>query len=329
MKKFILFILFLFYSFFLNAQYINYSQFYSSPHNLNPALSGSGEFGRIGVIYRNQWPLIDNGYQFFTSWIDYNLAKSNFSFGINFSNEKIGINSLSTSHVSPSLSYEINLSYDWVIRSGIQISYTNSNFDSQNLLFYDQFQQNGSINPTLENLSTFEKVNYLNLAVGLIAYSNNVWLGASIYNLPKPNISFSDNIENLDRLYSFHGGYSLKLNKVSKHNLTIVPVFNFRIISNISQLDLGSYLNLNPILFGIFYRGFPISSNNSIESLIGILGVKNRNFSVSYTYDYSLSELKGLTGGAHEISLIYQFNFLGKKLPPKNVRLLQCPIPNF
>ena len=34
-------------------------------------------------------------------------------------------------------------------------------------------------------------------------------------------------------------------------------------------------------------------------------------------------------GGAHEISLIYQFNFLGKKLPPKNVRLLQCPIPNF
>ena len=82
-------------------------------------------------------------------------------------------------------------------------------------------------------------------------------------------------------------------------------------------------------MFGIFYRGFPISSNNSIESLIGILGVKNRNFSVSYTYDYSLSELKGLTGGAHEISLIYQFNFLGKKLPPKNVRLLQCPIPNF
>ena len=106
MKKFILFILFLFYSFFLNAQYINYSQFYSSPHSLNPALSGSGEFGRIGVIYRNQWPLIDNGYQFFTSWIDYNLAKSNFSFGINFSNEKVGINSLSTSHVSPSLSYD-------------------------------------------------------------------------------------------------------------------------------------------------------------------------------------------------------------------------------
>ena len=329
MKKFILFILFLFYSFFLNAQYINYSQFYSSPHSLNPALSGSGEFGRIGVIYRNQWPLIDNGYQFFTSWIDYNLAKSNFSFGINFSNEKVGINSLSTSHVSPSLSYEINLSYDWVIRSGIQISYTNSNFDSQNLLFYDQFQQNGSINPTLENLSAFEKVNYLNLAVGLIAYSNNVWLGVSIYNLPKPNISFSDNIENLARLYSFHGGYNLKLNKISKHNLSLVPAFNFRIISNISQLDLGSYLNLNPILFGIFYRGVPISSNNNIESIIGILGVKNRNFSVSYTYDYSLSELKGLTWGAHEISLIYQFNFLGKKLPPKNVRLLQCPIPNF
>ena len=59
--------------------------------------------------------------------------------------------------------------------------------------------------------------NFLTFLVGLIAYSNNVWLGASIYNLPKPNISFSDNIENLDRLYSFHGGYSLKLNKVDSY----------------------------------------------------------------------------------------------------------------
>ena len=96
------------------------------------------------------------------------------------------------------------------------------------------------------------------------------------------SISFSDNIENLVRLYSFHGGYNLKLNKISKHNLSLVPAFNFRIISNISQLDLGSYLNLNPILFGIFYRGVPISSNNNIESIIG--SISPISFSLSSTH---------------------------------------------
>ena len=329
MRNFFLLSIVLFMSSSINAQYINYSQFYSSPHSLNPALSGSGEYGRIGIIYRNQWPLIDNGYQYFTSWIDYNLSSSNFSIGINFSNENQGITNLTTSHITPSLSYEINLDYNWVLRSGIQISYTNSNFNNQDFLFYDQFSQNGLINQSQENISLFEKVNYINLAIGLIAYSKNVWFGSSIYNLPKPNISFSGDTENLERLFSFHGGYNFLIRDTKNQNISIAPAFNYRIISNMNQLDLGSFINFNPILFGLWYRGIPISSNNGIESLIGMIAIKNDDFNISYTYDYSLSKLKGLTGGAHEISLIYQFNFLGKKLPPKNVRRLQCPIPNF
>mgnify|MGYP006157579995 FL=1 len=329
MRKYFLLSIILFLSLSTNAQYINYSQFYSSPHSLNPALSGSGEYGRVGFIYRNQWPLIDNGYQYFTSWVDYNLSSSNFSIGMNFSNEKQGITNLTTSHISSSLAYEINLNYNWIFRSGIQISFANSNFNSQDFLFYDQFSQGGLINLSQENLSNFDKVNYINLAIGLIAYSKNIWFGSSIYNLPKPNISFSGKIENLERLFSFHGGYNFLIRDTKNQNISIVPAFNYRIVSNINQLDLGSFINFTPILLGIWYRGIPISSNNNIESLIGILGIKNDDFNISYTYDYSLSKLKGLTGGAHEISLVYQFNFLGKKLPPKNVRMLQCPIPNF
>ena len=42
-----------------------------------------------------------------------------------------------------------------------------------------------------------------------------------------------------------------------------------------------------------------------------------------------LSDISNISGGSHEISLIYNFHFFGKKLPPKNVRYLECPIPNF
>ena len=44
---------------------------------------------------------------------------------------------------------------------------------------------------------------------------------------------------------------------------------------------------------------------------------------------YNLSDISNISGGCHEISLIYNFHFFGKKLPPKNVRYLECPIPNF
>ena len=53
------------------------------------------------------------------------------------------------------------------------------------------------------------------------------------------------------------------------------------------------------------------------------------NFNVSYSYDYSISKLKNFSGGSHEISLLFRFNFLGKKLPPREVRILSCPVPNF
>ena len=134
MKIIYLFTLILFIPYSFKGQYVNYSQFYSSPLNLNPALTGVGEYGRIGFIYRNQWPSINQGYHYISSWADYNLSQNNFSIGLNFSNETENVSNLSTTHISPSLAYEINLSYKWILKSGMQISYTNSNFNNQNLI---------------------------------------------------------------------------------------------------------------------------------------------------------------------------------------------------
>ena len=82
-----LFFVLFFLSWKVNSQHINYSQFYSSPLNLNPAMTGLGEFGRLGVIYRNQWPNIGDGLHYVSSWIDYNFLESNFALGLNFSKE--------------------------------------------------------------------------------------------------------------------------------------------------------------------------------------------------------------------------------------------------
>lgn len=317
-----LLLLFFFISFNLKSQFTNYSQFYSSPLNLNPAMTGLGEFGRLGVVYRNQWPQVSDGIYDISSWIDYNFLKSNFSVGLNFSKENKNILNLKTSIVSPSLSYELKMNYKWVLRYGIQFSLINSNLNSSDLIFFDQLNQNGTLSPTLENFIYIEKLNLFSISSGLLAYSENIWGGVSIYNLNRPNLSYVNSDTKLERLYSFHFGLRDK-------NLKLSPSIHFKKISTFYQLDLGTYFDLNPLSFGIWYRGIPIDKKNFFNSLIGSVSLKQKNINISYSYDYNISSILSSFMGSHEISIIYDFNFFRGDVPPKNVRYLQCPIPNF
>ena len=36
------------------------------------------------------------------------------------------------------------------------------------------------------------------------------------------------------------------------------------------------------------------------------------NLNITYSYDYNLSDISNISGGSHEISLIYNFHFLEK-----------------
>ena len=322
MKFFFIIFFYVFLPLNILSQNLNYSQFYSSPLNLNPAMTGIGEFGRFGIIYRNQWPNIGDGLHYISSWADYNLLKSNFSFGLNFSREVESSSSLSSSTFSPSISYEVNLNYNWVLKSGIQVSHSSSNFNRKNLVFYDQLNEDGSSSQTNENFLLNDRKSFIGLAAGLLAYSDKTWVGFSIFNINKPNISFIDKNSNLNRLYSFHFGYTID-------NLKLSPSIHYKQYAKFRQLDVGTYFNLNPINIGIWYRGIPIDSNNFLNSLVGSLSLKIDNLRIAYSYDYNISYLSSFSGGSHEISLIFDFHFFGTKLPPKNVRYLECPIPNF
>ena len=189
-------------------------------------------------------------------------------------------------------------------------------------MFFDQLGQDGIISSTNENLIFYDRRNYLGVSVGILAYSKNMWIGGSLFNLNRPDISFLGEDFKIERLYSFHFGYNFELLKLS-------PSVHYKQHSVFRQLDIGTYFDLNPISIGLWYRGIPIDSNNTFNSLIGSLNLKMNNLNMTYSYDYNLSDISNISGGSHEISLIYNFHFFGKKFPPKNVRFLECPIPNF
>src|ERR1700687_6448271 len=64
-------------TFFVKAQDPHFSQFFSSPLTLNPALTGKFDGTlRVAGNYRNQWPAFNNVYTTYTVSVDMPILKN-------------------------------------------------------------------------------------------------------------------------------------------------------------------------------------------------------------------------------------------------------------
>ncbi len=316
-----------------------FSQYYAVPLYLNPALAGINQNGRAGINYRNQWPSIDANFETFSAWADYHFD-NNSNMGMIITRDVEGQAGLSSTTIGLQYAYELELNYNWVFRPGAQFSYTTRDLNFDKLTFGDQFDNTGLVNPvTNETFDTGLKVNYVDVALGGIFFSNNLWIGGTVHNIFEPDQSLIDGdgaSSPLPKRYSIHGGYRIPLRSGQTVGRTtegcersVTPTFNYRSQGQFDQLDLGAFFTLEPLVLGLWYRGIPIKtvegfSNN--ESIIIHLGLRKGPFNFGYSYDITISELGINTGGAHEASVIYNFR-IGPPKPPKDVQRLRCPVP--
>ena len=71
------------------------------------------------------------------------------------------------------------------------------------------------------------------------------------------------------------------------------------------------------------------NEGNSNEALIFSMGLIFDYFEFAYSYDFTISELSARSGGAHEVSLQYEFGLTARpgKVKKKH-QLLPCPTFN-
>jgi hypothetical protein len=75
----------------------------------------------------------------------------------------------------------------------------------------------------------------------------------------------------------------------------------YRIQQPFQQLDLGFYVNLDPIVLGAWYR--------NQDAIIGLVGIQKGMVQVGYSYDYTISSLTNrISAGSHEVSLVLLFD---------------------
>lgn len=171
------------------------------------------------------------------------------------------------------------------------------------------------------------------MATGGLIFNPKYWFGVAVHHLNQPNESlYPDRIGLLPRRISVHGGWRFQAGSgglYRKNGKAVLVAFNYRQQAEFSQLDLGAYLELNPVVFGIWYRGLPGLKSNGYgylnhDAIAVMAGVGNKYFRFGYSYDITVSQLSlGATAGAHELSLSYEWankrnNKLGKK------RIIPC-----
>ncbi len=314
-----------------------FSQFYASPLMVNPGYTGSVAEHRVIFNGRIQWPNLPQAYQTMAFSYDFWRPELRSGFGIQVLTDKSGSAGLRYTTARFNYSYKVVVG-NWVLSPGLYFGYSLQSFDANKLLFGDQldFGQGNLPGSQDPNVAKLNNIQFFDTGVGFLMYNAKTWLGASVYQLNEPNASLIDAEAKWPMRITIHGGTRIpvygdryKTNMVS----SLAPSFMYRFQGGTHQLDVGLQYMVSPVVVGIWYRGVPfmksVNEGNSNEALVFSMGLIFDYFEFGYSYDFTISELSARSGGAHEISLQYEFGLTAhpRRVKRKN-QVLPCPTFN-
>jgi type IX secretion system PorP/SprF family membrane protein len=304
-----------------------FSQFYANPVYLNPAFAGSHGCPRISMNFRDQWPSLSG--TFLTTTISYDQYFKNISGGIGvlLTNDMAGKGTLNTTTGSLIYSYHLQVSRKFRMMFAAQATWNQKFLDWSKLAFGDQFDpKRGNIYRTsdyppqsqqLNSNSSLYTKGYFDASVGMLGYTKNFYFGFVAKHLNKPNESLLlSTTSRLPMRFTAHVGAQIPLGRKSKYSsqTTISPNIIYSFQNYFQQLNIGLYVKHSVFVGGVWWR--------EGDAFITMVGIDTGIFRLGYSYDVTISKLTNASGGAHEVSMGFNFNCKKKKKPFK---IIDCP----
>ncbi len=319
-----------------NAQDPQYTQFYANQPLLNPAFTGAALGPRVSMNYRAQWVSIPGSFRQTAIAYDQPIGNSPHGFGGIIHSDRAGEGNLSK--ISVNLNYSFNIQFgrrghEQNIRLGLGGGIEQANIEFSKLRFGDQIDpREGFINATTE-IPPDPRFNP-DVHFGAVYYNRYAWFGFSVHHLTEPTQSLLGQPRNatntLPRRYTVTGGVRLPLGPPNDpESFSISPSLIFMNQRNFNQLNVGTYFNVDPMIFGIWWRTNYNNFNGdfiSSDMIAGLIGFKEGIFSIGYSYDYTISQLtNGISGGSHELAVIMEF----ERNKPSVFKHRKLPCPRF
>ncbi len=311
------------------AQDPQFSQFYAAPLYLNPALTGNTFEDRAIINFRKQWAGTGPGFNTYAVSYDHNNAKLHSGIGGTVLRDVAGTNGLAFTHAALNYSYEAHIDHNHAIRAGLSLGYTLRDYDPSTLVFADQVIRDNA--PTSIETHLIDRISYFDATFGAMYFSQNFWAGASFNHLNRPQQSlFNNGNTRLPIRTSIDVGYRFATDgkKLAQSHTRMTLAAHYKSQEHWDQFDLGAYVNHRQIVAGLWYRGLPVVKSYkpgyaNDESIIAMIGYETDNqIHIVYSYDITVSWLTMRSGGAHEISIIYEWPKRGKN---RKYHMVPCP----
>lgn len=311
-------ILTFFFSYFgLRSQDIHFSQFYNSPLNLSPALTGifNGD-KRITGSLKDQWrtvpvPWFTFGASYEHKFIPKRSENYFFTGGLQFNYDRQGLSRLNLSNFNLSLAYTRAINQSNLLTAGILLGYATRGF-SLDQLTWDKQWNGDFLDPSLPTGEAFDaqRIHFLETALGL----NYRWqkskrtkldLGAGLFHFIEPSIAFyNSDDQKLPRRLSLYGVGSFKLIDLLDIQLHAMTQFqsDYRetVFGAIGKIHIdqnkGKEFELH---LGLGYR--------TSKSLIPTIAIQYRQLYVGFNYDIDISDFDTYTNnkGGPEFHIRY------------------------
>lgn len=324
------------------AQDIHFTQFYMSPLNLNPAMTGVNNCkSRFVANYRNQWAsaIGSNAYNTYSVSYDQKMPvgrEDYFGLGGSLWGDVAGETRFGTTQGRLSFSYSKKMagyrkSASYLV-VGADAALTQRSISQNDFRWPTQINPVSGHDPTIdpmENINDFDFI-YPDIAAGLLWFSviderTNWYMGAALHHLNQPNVSFYDDVPvSLYSRITLHGGAQFPMTR----RISLLPFGIYMSQGPHKELNIGSSVRFamgpsrstgQSFQLGLWYRGgtqatFTDGAGNTggggIHSDAVILSSRFNydRFSIGLSYDLNISQLKaaGSANGAFEFSLKYE-----------------------
>ena len=311
-----------------------FSQYYFNPMYLNPALSGMDNNFRLFVNNKNQWSKVPA--QFNTSSISFDTWQNhqNSALSMLYSTGNEGESYFRTDRFHFGGAYRLFDVFPSPIAWQFGFHYQNitKRLDWSRMVFSDELDPYlGNVYSTSFIIPNSNRFNTSNLALGTVITYHikrgtksrrfhlpidlDIEIGLAVHDFIQRGNSFVNDTYKSNRRYTLHGSmiWPFSKNKISggvKHSALYVEQ------GNLSTLQIGlAEMWIYPLHLGLFYRQQMTSLDDDFdrfEALYFIFGYQkvfeqsNLSITMSYSRDFTISELGAYSGGTNEISLILE-----------------------
>lgn len=312
------------------AQDIHFSQFYQSPLNLNPAMTGVMNCNhRLVANYRNQWASVlkSNAYNTYSASYDQKIPVGRYDYfglGGTLWGDKAGASEFATLQGRISGSYAKKMGgyrrKAHYLSFGADIGVSQRSINSQNLQWPSQNNGNGQFNGNLPGeIIADPNFLFVDMSAGALWFSvfdanTNFYFGGAFSHLNRANQSFDNANIPLYSKFTFHaGGEFLAGQKFGlvPGVVTFLQGPSFQVNAGTSfKFLLGNSRRYHQAFqFGVWGRvANKLQSSKLLDALILSTRFDYEQFNIGFSYDINTSSLNTASNGngAFEFSLVYK-----------------------